>query len=86
MRAENRVLRLMVAFQIVTALTKIVENHHGRAWLKIQQVQQLVVGGGAGRPQGGARPPAGPNVGVAERGAAERAAGTASILGECPDG
>jgi hypothetical protein len=53
-----------------TAVAKIVENHHGRAWLKIQQVSQLVMGTGgpAPRQQGGARPPAGPNRGGGRRG------------------
>jgi hypothetical protein len=47
-----------------TAVAKIVENHLGRAWLKSQQAQ-LVLGGGGQLPrqQGGARPPSGPNLG-----------------------
>lgn len=74
-RLQDAVLSVHHAFQhtlSATAVAKIVENHHGRAWMKIQQVQQLVVGGGSpGAPpsqQGGARPPRGPNLGGGRRG------------------
>lgn len=46
-----------------TAVTKIIENHHGRAWLKIQAVQQIVVPGRGGLLRQGARQPTGPNLG-----------------------
>ena len=46
-----------------TGVAKIIENHHGRTWLKIQQI---VIPPAAVTP-GGARIPAGPNRGGAKR-------------------
>jgi hypothetical protein len=58
-----------------TAVAKIIENHHGRAWLKISQTQQIQLvpapQPGAGTPGAaprGVRPPVGPNLGGSKRG------------------
>lgn len=50
-----------------TAVSKIIENHHGRTWLRISALGQIVVPAGPGRQQQGARQPAGPNLGGRRR-------------------
>ncbi len=44
-----------------TTAAKIIENHHGRAWLKLSQVQQIQLVPASGRPPGG------PNLGGTRR-------------------
>lgn len=52
-----------------TGVVKVIENHRGRAWLKIQQptAQVEFVPAATGRQQGGARPPRGPNLGGSKK-------------------
>ena len=61
---QDAILSVHHAFQHTFAATqagKIIENHHGRAWMKITQTLQLVANPVV-QPKG-ARPPIGPNLG-----------------------